>query len=382
MGKPEPRKSLAKQSAAFETCILLRNNGLLDNNFVSTYQRRLPAMRNAKLSITSKKTTQYSMIVKPSFWTQACDGVPCQLYLTLIMFSPAEPLQNERRSMVLLTRKRLPQCPEFPIYLEEDVETTVRTISVSKALSISPDDLELMSNFTLRIFQDLYNKIYEMNQEVMPYWLIPTASDIGEYGEGINPSDAIDWDVLQFVKDHERLDRNSVSPQGLNGRFVYDPWDGKYRYFLRGINTSLRPSDLPPYFLPHRRYMENIMEYGLSLYKRSRIPFLAACDWGQDVYDAELIPLRRNLLDRLSNSEKQVERRMVLCLETQVISAVSYTLLNSIYQEHWLTKHSRFLPRLLRVALRSQQSSPELIPTLLPTNVPVFLGWRYSWDMP
>ncbi|EEA28280.1 Dicer-like protein 1 [Talaromyces marneffei ATCC 18224] len=331
MGKPEPRKSLAKQSAAFETCILLRNNGLLDNNFVSTYQRRLPAMRNAKLSITSKKTTQYSMIVKPSFWTQACDGVPCQLYLTLIMFSPAEPLQNERRSMVLLTRKRLPQCPEFPIYLEEDVETTVRTISVSKALSISPDDLELMSNFTLRIFQDLYNKIYEMNQEVMPYWLIPTASDIGEYGEGINPSDAIDWDVLQFVKDHERLDRNSVSPQGLNGRFVYDPWDGKYRYFLRGINTSLRPSDLPPYFLPHRRYMENIMEYGLSLYKRSRIPFLAACDWGQDVYDAELIPLRRNLLDRLSNSEKQVERRMVLCLETQVISAIPATVAASCF---------------------------------------------------
>ena len=81
IGKPEARKSLAKQSAAFEACILLRNKGLLDEHFVSTYQRRLPAMRNAKLSITSKKTTQYSMIVKPSFWRQGCDRV-----LTMLKF--------------------------------------------------------------------------------------------------------------------------------------------------------------------------------------------------------------------------------------------------------------------------------------------------------
>jgi endoribonuclease Dicer len=328
VGKPEPRKSLAKQSAAFETCILLRSHGLLDENFVSTYQRRLPAMRNAKLSITSKKTTQYSMIVKPSFWKQACDNVPCKLYLTVIMFSPAEPLHKDRHSMVLLTRKRLPQFPEFPIYLEDDVETNIRTISMSKALSISPSELELMTNFTSRIFQDLYNKTYEMNQETMPYWLVPTASGSDEYGDDIEPPDVIDWNALQFVKDHERLDRHSMPPEDLNGRLVYDPWDGKYRYFLKGVNTSLRPSDPPPSFLPHRRYMENIMEYGLSLYKKSRVPFLAACDWNQAVYDAELIPLRRNLLDRMSDMEKQVEKRVVLCLETQVVSAVSILLIH------------------------------------------------------
>lgn len=332
MGKPEPRKSLAKQSAAFETCILLRKNGLLDDHFVSTYQRRLPAMRNAKLSITSKKTTQYSMIVKPSFWKHGCDSVPCELYLTVIMFSPAESLQRERRSMVLLTRKPLPQFPNFPIYLEDDVETTIRTIPVAKALSVSSNELELMSNFTLRIFQDLYNKVYEMNQEIIPYWLVPTASGIGEYGESINPSDVIDWDALKFVKDHERLDRTLMSPEELSDRFVYDPWDGKYRYFLKGVNTSLRASDPPPSFLPHRRHMENIMEYGLSLYKRSRIPFLAACDWNQVVYGAEMVPLRRNLLDKMSDSEKQVEKRMMLCLETQVVSAVSIPwLIPSIY---------------------------------------------------
>jgi endoribonuclease Dicer len=189
---------------------------------------------------------------------------------------------------------------------------------------MSANELDLMTNFTLRIFQDLYNKTYEMNQEIMPYWLVPTASGIEEYGDGIDPSDVIDWDALQFVMDHERFDRNLIPLEELIGRFVYDPWDGKYRYFLSGVNNSLRPSDPPPSFLPRRRHMENIMEYGLSLYKRSRVPFLATCDWNQAVYDAEMIPLRRNLLDKRSDSEKQVERRMVLCLETQIISAVSY----------------------------------------------------------
>lgn len=324
IGKPEARKSLAKQSAAFEACILLRNKGLLDEHFVSTYQRRLPAMRNAKLSITSKKTTQYSMIVKPSFWRQGCDRVPCELYLTVIIFTPAEPLQQEHRSMVLLTRKSLPQFPEFPIYLEDDIETTIRTVPVSKELLVSPNELGLLSNFTLRIFQDLFNKTYEMNQETMPYWLVPTASNIDEYGKGIDPLEIIDWEALQFVNDHECLDRGSMSPDDLSGSLVYDPWDGKYRYFLKGINTLLHPSASPPSFLPHRRHMENIMEYGLSLYKRSRVRFLATCDWNQPVYDAEMVPLRRNLLDKMSDSEKKVEKRMVLCLETQVISAVSY----------------------------------------------------------
>ena len=160
----------------------------------------------------------------------------------------------------------------------------------------------------------------------MPYWLIPPASGISEYAEGLNPSDVIDWEALHFVKDHERLNHTSMSPEDLSDRLVYDPWDGKYRYFLKGVNTSLRAEHLPPSFLPHRRHMENIMEYGLSLYKRSRIPFLAMCDWNQAVYDAEMIPLRRNLLDKMSDSEKQVEKRMVLCLETQVVSAVSVLL--------------------------------------------------------
>lgn len=327
VGKPAPRKSLAKQSAAFDTCLLLRKHSLLDGHFVSSYQRRLPAMRNAKLSIKSQKTTEYPMIVKPAFWKKGLGITPCSLYATVIIFCPQESLKREHRSMILLSREKLPQFPEFPLYLEDNIETNIRTISLIKVLTILPDELELITTFTLRIFQDLYNKTFERNDEIMPYWLVPASGDIGKFRDDIELLDVIDWDTIRFVALNDKLDRSSISSEESVGRFVYDQWDGKYRYFLTSINTSVCPSDPPPPFLPRRRYMKNIMEYGLSLYRKGRITFLAACDWSQDVFNAEIIPLRRNLLDKISDSEKEMEKRVVLCLETQVISAVSNAIL-------------------------------------------------------
>ncbi|OKL56214.1 Dicer-like protein 1 [Talaromyces atroroseus] len=330
-GRPATRKSLAKQSAAFDTCILLLKHRLLDDNFISTYHRRLPAMRNAKLSIKSKKTTQYSMIVKPAFWKKGYGVLPSSLYLTVIIFCPGNRLQREHRSIVLLAREPLPQFPEFPIYLENDIETSIRTVHLNKALTIQPEELELMTNFTLRVFQDLYNKVYEKDEENMPYWLLPTEADIKEFGEDIEPSDVIDWNALRFVDQHDQIERTSASPDEMIGRFVYDRWDGRYRYFLKGINTSLCASDPPPAFLPRRRNTCNIMEYGLSLYKKAHSTFLSTCDWKQCVYDAELIPLRRNLLDKLTETEKKMEKRAMLCLETQVISAIPANIVTSCF---------------------------------------------------
>ena len=117
-------KSTAKRSAAFDTCVLLRKHKLLDDHFNSVYHRRLPAMRNAKLAITCKKTNQYDMLHKPSLWARGRGIQPKTLYATFLKFEPTRQLSRRLASMVLLTRERLPQLPSFPIWLEEDdVET-------------------------------------------------------------------------------------------------------------------------------------------------------------------------------------------------------------------------------------------------------------------
>lgn len=280
-------------------------------------------MRNAKLAIMTKKTNQYPMMTKPMFWKQEYGVEPERLYLSIISLHPARPLQKAYRSVLLLTREPLPQFPEFPIYLEDDVETTIRSTPLAKALTITPSELNFMTGFTLRIFRDLYNKTYEQNTTTIPYWLLPASTASESLNGSIEPFDAIDWDSLHFVNEHDDIPRTFFSPEDMVGRFVYDRWNGKYRYFLTGVNKNLRPSDPPPSFLPRRRHMENIMSYGLSLFKNSRTNFLNTCDWQQCVFDAELISLRRNLLDKRTEAEIKVEDKSLVCLEYTVVSAVS-----------------------------------------------------------
>ncbi|XHG04756.1 Dicer-like protein 1 [Aspergillus wentii] len=320
-GRPSIKKSTAKQSAAFDTCLLLRKQGLLDDYFNSIYHRRLPAMRNAKLAITSKQTNQYAMMSKPSFWGSGHDTLPVKLYATLVSFMPSKALTREHGTIVLLTREKLVKLPNFSIFLDEDVETTVISVSAENILLVSTQDLECLTTFTLRVFRDVFHKIYERQTEKMSYWLAP-ASAGAAFEERAEPRTVIDWKLLSFVEGNDGIESVGMTPESLVNRFVYDHWDGRYRYFTTTVDDTLRPSDPPPSFVPRRRHMENIMNYCLSLSKNSRAKFLSSCDWDQPVLKAELVRLRRNLLDKMSEQEKDMGTRCVICLQPLKISTI------------------------------------------------------------
>lgn len=324
VGTPATKKTIAKQSAAFDTCLLLRKHHLLNDHFNSVYHRRLPAMRNAKLAITSKITNQYDMISKPSFWRKQQGTLPTSLYATVISFMPSKPLSRHHENIVLLTRERIPEFPPFSIFLDIDIETTVFSMSLEDAFSISDHELDLLTTFTARVFRDVFHKIYAPESDKMPYWLGPAPPD-GK-PEHSEPSDMINWELLSFVQQNDEISPERKPSEFLTNRFVFDHWDGRYRYFTNAVDDSLRPSDPPPAFVQHRRYMENILNYCLSLSKNSRANFLSTCDWNQPVIRAELVRLRRNLLDKMTDKEKQIETRTVICLEPLKISAVGYPL--------------------------------------------------------
>lgn len=105
-------------------------------------------------------------------------------------------------------------------------------------------------------------------------------------------------------------------------RFVYDALDGRYRYFTISVDESLKPSDPPPSSVP-RRHMNNIMNYCVSLSRNSQASFLAKCNWNQPVFRAELVRLRRNLLNRMTGQEKETKTGCFVCLEPLKISKVS-----------------------------------------------------------
>ncbi|KAE8352631.1 ATP-dependent helicase dcl1 [Aspergillus coremiiformis] len=320
-GSPAPKKSTAKQSAAFDTCVLLRKHKLLDDHFNSVYHRRLPAMRNARLAITSSRPNQYGMLSKPSLWSKQQGTLPGRLYATTMSFIPSEPLIRQHRSIILFTRERLPIFPSFSIFLDEDVETTVVTESLEEVLQISSQELNYLSTFTLRVFRDVFHKTYEREPEKLPYWIAPART---QNSNKTNDLESLtDWELLLFVHENEEVPfSQDISPEALVNRFVFDKWDGRYRYFTLAVDNTLRPSSSPPSFLPRRRHMENIMNYTLSGSKNARAGFLSKCNWDQPVLQAELVRLRRNLLDKMTDMEKDVETRCVICMEPLKISAI------------------------------------------------------------
>jgi endoribonuclease Dicer len=318
-------KSTAKRSAAFDTCIMLRKHELIDDHFNSAYHRRLPAMRNAKLAITCKKTNQYDMLLKPSLWASGRGTLVDTFHATVITFKPTQPLARELVNLVLLSREELTTMPQFPIFLEEDdIETMVHCIPLEKTCAISVEQVGSLTEFTLRVFRDVFQKTYSCESANMPYWLAPTNVQSAPASD-IDSAEYIDWDTVHLVNNNDELDfPEDVAPSTLCDRFVFDPWDGRCRFFTLEIDQSLKPSDPPPDFVPRRRCMDSIMNYCISLSKNSRAKFLAKCNWDQPVLRAELVRLRRNMLDKMTDPEKEIATKCYICLEPLRVSAVSH----------------------------------------------------------
>lgn len=316
-------KITAKQSAAFDTCLLLRKNNLLDDHFRSIYQKRLPAMRNAKLAIASKGTNNYAMICKPAIWAQSQGNVPSVLYGVMIDFIPSEPLLRKHESLMLLTRGKPPSIPPFPIFLDNGIETSVRTTCMMESLSVTPEALESLSRFTLAVFQDVFHKTFEPKPEKFPYWLAPVCAGGKNISHNAAPTTLIDWEAITFVQENRYWRWSThMDEEVLLDQFLYDPWDGRKRYFPIAVDHSLRPSDRPPSYAPSRKWMDNILGYTLSLSKNSRQRFLDRCNWNQPVLQVESVGLRRNFLDRVSETEKGQSSKCAVCPEPLVISSV------------------------------------------------------------
>src|SRR5436853_7773965 len=91
-GEDYPNKMLAKRSAAWETCFVLRAKALLDTNLDSVHQKQRPDNANAHLTI-SNKLDEYDMKIKPTFWSRDLGDTPNCLFATIIHLVPSTPLK-------------------------------------------------------------------------------------------------------------------------------------------------------------------------------------------------------------------------------------------------------------------------------------------------
>jgi endoribonuclease Dicer len=304
-GEDCPNKMLAKRSAAWETCFVLREKGLLDENLDSVHQKQRPENANARLGINNR-LDGYDMKIKPAFWSLGFGSAPDYLFATIIRLSPSRPLKYVHTSLILFTRSRLPILPSFPVYLEDNDETAVRFERIPEAIKIDGEMLDFLTSFTMAIYSDVFHKTYMRDIQRMGYWLAPCqrSKTVTEQGFGA----IVDNDLLRKIHaaNGKRLRwLPGTSPELWLDQFLVDPLTGQFRYFSQSVaQGATKDSPVPSGVTKRPRRTRSVLDYTSSLYPKAREAFMQNADEMQPIFEAKLVHQRRNFLDKINQQER------------------------------------------------------------------------------
>ncbi|OHE95729.1 RNase3 domain-containing protein [Colletotrichum orchidophilum] len=330
-GMPHKKKQAARCSAAFEMCKELIKKKFIDLNLRPVFTKKLPAMRNARLAISANKRAEYKMRNKPEIWSRV--GPFDQLYVTILALGSPDALGKEKESkpLLLLSREKLPDLPPVPLFFGNNQQSDAMIESLPKPIKVSQEDSELLRTFTLRVFKDIFSKEYEAKVSDMPYFLAPTTHDHFTDLQNADGAKLVDWNHLRMTNDKEYLDwDDGTSDEFFKYKLVIDPYAGSRKFRLRGVRRDLKPMDPVPEGVPdpgHKPWRDsavekNIKEYSVSLWMKSR----QKRTWRdtQPVVEAEVISLRRNLLDDFVEVTNEESTVCYLILEPLRVSTLPF----------------------------------------------------------
>lgn len=331
IGQRASSKQVAKCSAAFEMCLKLKKQKHLDDNLRSTFTKRLPVMRNARLAITSKKQAKYPMRRKPNAWSVL--GRPETLFVTVIKLSNPKALGRPSRPLAILTRVPLPRVAPFSIHFGNQQMSSVECFPLSMAIDCHPDDIDGLVQFTLRIFKDVFSKEFASEAEKMPYFFAPLVSphDSDIVDLAMDSRMVIDWPCIFNIRNiPSGIEWENEPEEVFDNKFVIDPYDGSRKFYTIRRRPDLKSTDpqLPGFPKISRARGPGGTETTSDIWSS-----IVASIWRKSrgnmarrenllVVEAELLPLRRNLLDEFDIAN-EVRRRCFLVFQTLKISAVS-----------------------------------------------------------
>ncbi|KAM0346655.1 hypothetical protein ACHAPU_005367 [Fusarium lateritium] len=304
-GRSQRSKLLAKCSAAFEACKKLIKGKYIDQNLQPVFTKKVHRMRNARLAISSNKKSEYNMRLRPDIWNER--GVWKEFFATRITLDNASALAENlmESSMILLSRKQLPVLPDIPLFLGNGRTSIVQLTSSEDPLRLTSEQTVGLAQFTMRVFADVFSKEYDATCEQFPYLLAPSSDESSVSAE---TRSHIDWDTVDLVKNNETLDWENAPDEFFMDKLVTDLYDGGRKLILKGVDKTKKPSDPTPEGVPesrsraYRSVEPTIKEYSNSLYLKSRLKV----QWREEqpVVKAEILPLRRNLLDEFQVDEE------------------------------------------------------------------------------
>jgi endoribonuclease Dicer len=323
-GDFQAKKVIARCSAAFKMCVELRRRGFLNEHLLPTTSKYLPTMRNALLALSEKKKGSYPKLIKPNFWKQNRGTLPKCLYLTTVDVDA--DLDRPHQPLGLLTRLPFPHLPKFPVYRNDGRTSNIVSRSDATPIYLTQKFLEMVTQFTLRIYEDIYNKIYEYDVNKMSYWVVPLVTDKPLAETSLSAFEqALDMEQIRKVY-REPSWRWTVKTKNedLIDKYFVDPMNGGRRYYSDCLAPHLKPQDPVPAHIPRQnhKFISSILDYTDSKWQKTRD--ITRWNQNQPVLQVERIPFRRNHLANLEDKEKKELDRLktYVCPEPLYISNV------------------------------------------------------------
>ncbi|TDZ40611.1 Dicer-like protein 1 [Colletotrichum spinosum] len=329
-GFPHRNKQSARCSAAFEMCKELIKKKYIDHYLNPVFVKKLPAMRNARLAVSSNKSAQYKMRTQPEIWTRLGDFN--RLFVTVLKLATPEAIGRTSKPLLLLTREQLPDLPDIPLFFGNEQHSKVLPVSLPVPIAVSAERARILKEFTFRVFKDVFSKEYEAPVSDTPYFFAPTKQSHSVVLSDIDcPASLVDWEHLHSTAGKEYMSWDNETPDKFfKDKLVTDPYAGSRKLYLRGVRKDMKPLDPVPEGVPdpgHRawgdaRVEKNIKEYSVSLWMKSRLERSSKWRVDQPVVEAEVVSLRRNLLDDFIEQTEEISRICYVILEPMRVSTL------------------------------------------------------------
>ncbi|KAK9367184.1 hypothetical protein V1509DRAFT_627224 [Lipomyces kononenkoae] len=246
-GQRRLSKSLAKRDAAFRLVISLRQENLIDPHFCPYRIKKIRLRETKKKEISADKTNIYPIrsadFWKPVPFETTIDDVmhtvkEVKLYLTVFNL----PKHVGRyRPLCFLSRKPHPHYYSLPLFVDGEY-IPVECKVFSDPLTVTIARMSDLARYTVRLFHDVFNKLFDEDMRKFPYYLAPYSISTG----------GIDWDLVDIAKNlGDPLIKWNVrpDPQFWLGKFIVDERNRNRRFELREILTELdEDSPIPSWY--------------------------------------------------------------------------------------------------------------------------------------
>lgn len=209
---------------------------------------------------------------------------------------------------------------------------SVKSTSFKKAYDFSADEIAKLTVFTLRVYLDIFNKGYEEDTTKMSYWLAPVKGGEQHDEHATLPWEMMDWTILDAVHKNVGFQWTpEMSPLFLLDKFLIDPGDGGRRFFTIRIAEEYKPLDPVPEHTAKYKFDADILNYSISLFKKTRKDREGTWNEDQPVLQAEKVLHRRNMLAEPDAKEEKLNSRCFLCPEPLKISALPTSIVSMCY---------------------------------------------------